>query len=269
MVLARQIWGKTLVGVGVSVLTLVFAVAGVAQTASGSQQVLVKKAIADAMTPSELAVYKSRLAERVAARGARDIARSPLDTVRTGQRLAADTCAATTPEISVLPYGPVADTTVGQTDDYDLPTDATAPTCTASTTCMGAGMPPSLPRGAIYTGTGTGPDRAYELRVDVDCTVAITMDPTTSEDLALIVYESTCSSLLSDCVCVDDTGDAGVPETVTVDAVAGTTYYVVIDGYSIGAAPPGSSGPFTLSVTETTTTGCILVPVELQSFSVN
>jgi hypothetical protein len=180
----------------------------------------------------------------------------------------ADTCAGTTHEISALPFGPVADTTVGQTDDFNLPPDTTNPTCAAATTCTGAGPAGSLPRGAIYTGTGTAPDRAYRLRTDVSCTLTLVMDPTGAQDLALIVYENTCSSLLSDCVCVDDTGVGGVAEVVTLDAVAGTDYFVVIDGYSTGGTPPGPSGPFTLAVTETTATGCALVPVELQGFSV-
>lgn len=223
-----------------------------------AQQVMVKKAIADTMTPDELAAYKERLAARVAEKRANP-----------GPLVPADTCAGTTPEVGMLPFGPVADTTVGQVDDFNLPADTTNPTCAASTTCTGAGPAGSLPRGAIYTGTGTGPDRAYQIITDLSCTVSITMDPTGAQDLALIVYQSTCSSLLSDCVCVDDTGVGGVAETVSLDAVAGTTYFVVIDGYSTGGTPPGPSGPFTLTVTETTATGCDLVPVELQNFSID
>jgi hypothetical protein len=225
-----------------------------------AQEIMVKRAIADTMTPEQLAAYKERLAERMRQRFTAPPTAAP--------KVPADTCTAATPEVSALPYGPVADTSVGQVDDYNLPADTTNPTCSSSTTCTGAGPAGSLPRGAIYTGTGTGPDRAYQIQVDVSCTLNITMDPSGAEDLALIVYQATCSSLLNDCVCVDDTGVGGVAETVTLNAAAGTDYFIVVDGYSNGAAPPGPSGPFTLSVTETTATGCMLVPVELQSFSV-
>ena len=91
------------------------------------------------------------------------------------------------------------------------------------------------------------------------------MDPTGAQDLALIVYQSTCSSALADCLCVDDTGVGGVAESVTLSAVAGTTYFLVTDGYSTGATPPGPSGPYTMGVTGT---GCTLVPVELLDFEI-
>lgn len=224
----------------------------------GIDEVKVKKAIADQMTPEELTAYKARLAAQLR------INRVQSSLTGLVAPLAADTCTDATPEISTLPYGPVADTTVGQIDNYDLPPDTSAPTCTASTNCTGA----PAGRGNIYTGTGTAPDRAYRIRTDVDCTLNITMDPTGAQDLALIVYQAACSNNLADCVCVDDTGVGGVAESVSLDAIAGTDYFIVIDGYSTGAAPPGPSGPFTLTVSETTATGCILTPVELQNFSV-
>jgi hypothetical protein len=166
-------------------------------------------------------------------------------------RAAADTCQAATPEIGTLPYGPISDTTVGSADDFDLPADLTDPTCTAPTSCTGGGEPSSLPRGAIYTGTGTGPDRAYRVQTSADCTLTITADPTSSEDLSLIVYETTCSSSLADCACVNDAGNAGDAETVTLNAIAGADYFIVVDGYAGG---PG--GPFTLTIDGT---GCELV----------
>ena len=217
-------------------------------------EVKVKKAIADTMTPQELAAYKQRLADRV-----------NQGLLGPKLRVPADTCTAATPEIGTLPYAPAADTTVGQVDNFDLPADTTNPTCAVGATCTGAGPAGSLPGGAIYTGTGTGPDRAYRIITNANCALTITMDPTGAQDLALIVYQANCSSSLADCACVDDTGVGGVAESVVLSAVAGTTYFVVIDGYSTGATPPGPSGPFTLSITGT---GCALVPVELQSFSV-
>jgi hypothetical protein len=234
--------------------------AGVAPSnAATAADVQVKKAIADQMTPEQLAAYKQLLASRINA-NVFDAARNDGAALTPG-----DTCTAATPEIGTLPYNPAADTTVGQTDNFDLPADTTNPTCTASSTCTGAGPAGSLPRGAIYTGTGTAPDRAYSLTTDANCNLTINMDPTGAQDLALIVYQTACSSLLSDCVCVDDTGVGGVAESVLLSAVAATNYFAVVDGYSTGATPPGPSGPFTLAVTGT---GCTLVPVELIDFSI-
>ncbi len=220
-----------------------------------AEEVVVKKAIADTMTPEELAAYKARVADY--------FSQHPSSPAGIPQ-LPADICSAATPEIDpVLPYGPVADTTVGATDNFDLPPDIAAPTCTAVTNCNGDGRPGSLPRGSIYTGTGTGPDRAWRIRTSANCNLTITMDPTGAQDLALIVYQANCSSSLADCACVDDTGRGGTAESVTLGAVAGTDYFIVVDGYSTGGPPP--SGPYTLAVTGT---GCALVPVELQQFSV-
>ncbi len=213
-------------------------------------EVRVKEALAATMTPEQLAAHKERMAKLLVAKRER---------ASVGALAPADTCASATNEVGSLPFNPPADTTVGQTDDYDLPADVAAPTCTASSNCTGAGSAASLPRGAIYTGTGMGPDRAYKIRTNLDCTLNITMDPTGAEDMALIVYQANCSSSLADCACVDDTGVGGVAESVALSAVAGTDYFIVVDGYSAGATPPGPSGPFTISVTETTATGCSLV----------
>lgn len=199
----------------------------------------VKKAIADTMTPEELADYTAQLAARIAAQPAPGA-------------LPADTCGLATYEVSSLPLGPLSDTTVGQTDDYDLPPDTIDPTCTASTSCSGA---PSG-RGKVYTGTGMGPDRAFRIRTDNACDLTITASPTAAQDLALIVYDSACSNDLGDCACVDDTGTDGVAEVVTLNAVAGRDYFIVIDGYSVGAMAPGPSGTFDLSISGS---GCNLI----------
>ena len=157
--------------------------------------------------------------------------------------------------ISALPYTDTG-TTVGATDDYNLPADTTSPTLTAgcATLATGAGPAGSLPRGAVYTGTGTAPDVVYSMSFPSGNpdTLTITMDPTGSQDLALIVYCNTVSSSLADGLCVDDTGVGGVAESVTVGNIAaGTTLYIVVDGYSTGGTPPGPSGPYMLSVTST------------------
>lgn len=224
-------------------------------------EVRVKKAIADKMTPDELAAYKQLLAERYN-QGAFDKAAGNNNPILTP----ADTCTAATPEISTLPYTGPADTTVGAVDNFDLPADTTNPTCAVGATCTGAGPAGSLPFGAIYTGTGTAPDRAYRFQTSANCTLTITGTPSSAWDLSLVVYQANCSSNLADCACVDDTGVGGDAESVTLSAVAGTVYFAVVDGYSAGATPPGPSGAFTLGITGS---GCTLVPVELQSFEVS
>jgi hypothetical protein len=114
--------------------------------------------------------------------------------------------------------------------------------------------------GSSYAGTGVGPDRAFRIRTDASCTLSITMDPTdAADDLALIIYPTTCSNNLTDCACIDDTGAGGTAETITGFVTqANTDYFVVVDGYSTGGTPPGPDGPFTLSIAATAGT-CALV----------
>lgn len=217
--------------------------------------VRIKQAIAETLTPAELEERRERLARFMATQAAQP------------PRVGANICGDATNEIGALPFGPLNATTVGSTDNYDLPADTTAPTCTAVATCTGAGPAGSLPRGAIYTGTGTGPDFAHRLRTNQACDITITMDPTGSEDMALIMYPATCSSALADCGCVDDTGVGGVAEQITMTTVANTDFFVVADGYSTGATPPGPAGPFTLSVTSTTP-GCQFVGNAMADLSI-
>lgn len=221
----------------------------------------VRKAIVDRMTPEELHAYRLKLAQAIR-EGRLQRPVRPQDAPLTP----ADTCTAATYEIGALPFNS-SDTTVGMVDDYDLPADITVPTCTASTSCTGGGPAGSLPRGAIYTGTGTAPDRAYRVRVSAPCDLTISgTDTAPNWDLSLIVYQTQCSSSLADCVCVDDTDFADATESVLMNAVPGLDYFIVIDGYSSGGTPPGPSGPFDLSVTGT---GCVLVPAELLDFQIS
>jgi hypothetical protein len=172
-----------------------------------------------------------------------------------------DTCTAPTQIIGTFPYNDTG-TTVSATDDYNLPSDTADPTCTAPVNwAQGAGVAGSLPRGSIYTGTGTAPDVAYSLTTDKTCRLQVDMDPTGAQDLALIVYLAQCTSNLGDCVVVDDNGIGGVAEMVQWEATAGSTYYILVDGYSTGGTPPGPSGPYTLAVSEITSpaTGCYAV----------
>lgn len=223
-----------------------------------TSHIRVKRAIAETLTPEQLEAYKQRLARNFARLAQTPSAPAP------GADAPGDTCPAATFNCVPFPV-PIGDTTVGAADNYDLPPDTVTPTCTALSSCTGGGGAGSLPRGAIYTGTGTGPDRAWRIRTDANCDLTITATPQSGWDLALIVYQATCSNLLSDCACVDDTDLGGGAETVLLNAVAGTDYFVVIDAYSTGGTPPGPSGAYTLGITGA---GCTLCPVELQRLSI-
>ena len=251
---------KTLAGWAALGLVLAAAPA-VGQERIDTSDIFVKGAIARTMTPDQLQAYKETLARRKAA-GAFD--RAPAGPL--ASRAPGDICTAATYEIGATPYGPVNDTTVGASDNYDLPPDTVNPTCEAPVTCTGTApdVPGALPRGAIYSGTGTAPDRAFRIRTSTACNLTLTLN--SSEDLVLILYPTTCSSQLSDCGCVSDSALPGGAETITLTTVANTSYFIVVDGYSTGGAPPGPSGPYTLTVTAGA--ACSLVPVELQGLSI-
>ncbi len=173
----------------------------------------------------------------------------------------ADVCPGTV--ISALPYNDPTGTTVGLVDNYKMPPDTVAPTVTGCPTCTATGTGPagSLPRGAVYTGTGTGPDSAYTVTFSsAGNSLNVTMDPTTV-DMALVVYTATCSNLLADAIVVSDRGAAGAPETVTISAMPAGSYNIVVDGYSSGGTPPGPSGTYTLAVTGSGTIGAPAAPI--------
>jgi hypothetical protein len=251
---------------------LVFGVAAAGTGAAKAEDIdvdslPVKKAIADRLTPEQL--HARRLALAQAIREGR-LDRNPRP--QFNPETPGDTCTAATYEITALPFNS-SGTTLADVDDYDLPVDVMAPTCTASTNCTNPGAPAGCgPRGCIYLGTGTAPDRAYRIRVDAPCNLTVTGTPTGAPawDLALVVYQTQCSSSLADCVCVDDEGVPGEPEQVIVNAVTGLDYFLVIDGYldmtPPPPPPPPNLGPFNLSVTGA---GCSLVPVELLDFKIS
>lgn len=158
-----------------------------------------------------------------------------------------DLCSPASPS-PVNPFT-ISSTTVGRTNNYDIAT-----TCGVAQTLFG--------------GTGASLDVAYGVVTDQDCSVTVSADPTgTSWDLALYVLQApgaACTQLpaLADpqCTTMDDDGGGNITETVTFNATAGTQYFVIIDGFNT------ATGTFDLTVTGT---GCNLVPVGLQRFSVD
>jgi hypothetical protein len=164
-----------------------------------------------------------------------------------------DTCGTAATAITATPYNDAAGTTVGKTDNYDLPPDVTAPTLTGCPTCVGTGAPAG--RGFVYTGTGTGPDATYSIGYSTsNNNISVTMDPV-SQDLAVIVYTSVCSNNLADGIVIDDTGGPGTAESVTITNMPAGFYHIVVDGYSTGGVPPGPSDAYTLAVTGTNPSG--------------
>lgn len=155
----------------------------------------------------------------------------------------------TTP--SPTPVNPflVSSTTVGATNNYDI-----------ATVC-GTGQ-------TVFGGTGASLDLAFGVTTDASCSVTVSADPTgTNWDLALYVLAApgaACTQLPSladgQCITMDDDGASNTTETVTWAATAGTEYFVIIDGFN------AATGTFDLTITGT---GCNLVPVELQNFSID
>ena len=158
-----------------------------------------------------------------------------------------DLCTAAAPG-PVNPFT-VSSTTVGATNNYDIAT-----TCGVAQT--------------VFGGTGASLDVAYSVVTDQNCSVTVSADPTgTNWDLALYVLAApgaACTQLptLADpqCVTMDDDGASNTTETVTFNATAGTEYFVIVDGFN------AATGTFDLTITGT---GCNLVPVKLQSYSVD
>ncbi len=158
-----------------------------------------------------------------------------------------DLCTAPSP----MPINPftVSSTTVGATNNYDIAT-----TCGVAQT--------------LFAGTGASLDVAYGVVTDSDCSVTVSADPTGANwDLALYVLEApgaACTELpaLADaqCITMDDDGASNTTETVTFNATAGVEYFVVVDGFN------AATGSFDLTITGS---GCNLVPVGLQSFSID
>lgn len=152
---------------------------------------------------------------------------------------------------SPTPVNPfmVSSTTVGAANNYDIATNC------------GNGQ-------TVFGGTGASLDVAFGVTTDANCTVTVTGDPTgTSWDLAIFALQApgaACTQLptLADgqCVAMDDDGGGNVTETMNWAATAGTEYFVIVDGFN------AATGTFDLTITGT---GCNLVPVELQSFSVD
>ncbi len=197
------------------------------------------KSLHPRLSNEERAAYDKALAEQYAVESKDwERPRSPVE---------GDLCTPPSPT-PVNPFT-ISSTTIGATNNYDIAT-----TCGVAQT--------------LFAGTGASLDVAYGVVTDSDCSVTVSADPTgTNWDLALYVLQApgaACTQLpaLADpqCITMDDDGAANTTESVTFNAVAGTEYFVIVDGFNAAV------GTFDLTITGT---GCNLVPVGLQSFSVD
>lgn len=154
--------------------------------------------------------------------------------------------------ITALPYSDPAGNLAGKVDNYQIngvPTGC--PTCIAT----GGASATSGPRGAVYLGTGIGPDAAYAISFNrAGGNITATMDPVNAaDDLSLLVYGNVCSDNSTDAIVISDLGSGGAPETVTITNMPAGNYHIVADTYSYyynyyyyGIVEPG--GPYTLNV---------------------
>ncbi len=108
----------------------------------------------------------------------------------------------------------------------------------------GGGSAPSLENTIWFTFTGDG--GSYYLRT-IECNAT---NYITDGDTQIALYEGSCGAL-TPVVCNEDDGDAPAGNyfsSISFTATAGTTYYMMVDGFSFNGAP--SIGEFCLEVTE-------------------
>jgi cysteine-rich repeat protein len=151
----------------------------------------------------------------------------------------------------------------GEDDDCDGLYDCSDPDCTGDATCVAGGLcagATSISCGSTLTGTTTTGAKRIEryacdawledgreayYRFDATTTGQVTVALTgMTTDLDLIVLATGsgrgCEPRLPGCIATSSTTG---PETVSFSAIAGRTYYIVVDGFA------ASEGSFTLGVT--------------------
>ena len=116
-------------------------------------------------------------------------------------------------------------------------------------TCAGGGVTNSL--------TGIGGDIVYRFRPSRTCEVRVTMTPISGAvNLALYVLRG-CENYTASCVKVSDSGGPGVSESIVLQVVRDSIYYIVIDGNG------GHNGFFHLNIAEDSTNlGCSALPCD-------
>ncbi len=193
------------------------------------------KKIWHTLTAAEQAAYQEMMPAPAQGMGRVNILGTLVEPV---VRTPGDTCGAATNEVSALPFAGAGDTTA-LVNDYDVATSVTCSTGFDS----------------------NSPDDTYLVQVDQTCDVFVSAtSPIAGHDVVLWAVTD-CADADNTCVGSADTGN---PEEFGFTATAGTDYWVIVDGWN------GGVGDYTLDITETTATGCMLVvPVKLESFSID
>ncbi len=190
------------------------------------------KSIWNTLTPDEQSAYLELLADTSATPG---VGKARAFGQELGpNRVPADTCGAATNEVGPLTYTDSGDNSA-LADDYDVLTSVTCST----------------------TFNSTGTEIAYRVQVDQPCDVTVT-ETAGAYDVVLWAVTD-CSDPDNTCV---GSSDGGNPESFTFSASVGIDYFVLVDGWN------GQNGAYTVEISESGATGCSLVPVELQSFSI-
>jgi hypothetical protein len=134
-----------------------------------------------------------------------------------------DTCASPF-VIGTLPFTG-NNTTLGATSDYGFSAGA----CLPETSAAGSGAP----------------DQVYSFTPTVTGKYLIQLTGADGFDTTLYVATD-CSNINTTCVAGDDDICDPCTESVTINATAGTTYYVIVDGWQ--TTPPATGGAYTLTV---------------------
>ena len=128
----------------------------------------------------------------------------------------------------------------GASDPCDSVTDATANVNGATLTGNTSGPDDAL-TGSCGAGSPGAPETIFSIVAPEDGPM-IASTANAGTDFDTIVYVmTTCGDDSTEVACDDDGGGQGGPSMAQWDATAGTTYYIVVDGYE-------SSGNFELSI---------------------
>jgi len=139
-------------------------------------------------------------------------------------------------------------------DDSDCAGHASCPVCTPTTTISCGDNLSGNTTGGInsldgwYTWcadgyTATGPEAYYVFTPTTSGSVDIVLDINGSVDLELLLVGESGGDCDAAGACLGTSQTEVSPETITFNANAGTTYYIIVDGYA------GDAGSFSLSVT--------------------
>jgi hypothetical protein len=153
-----------------------------------------------------------------------------------------------------------------QCDGPDLGTCGPSQLCTFNCQCASCSAAVIPASGGVFMGTtsGTGvlasacgfgtlaaPEAIYEWTPSTTGIATVdTCSGTTNFDTVLGVRQGSCGG--TEIACNDDASGCGLRSRVVFFSNAGTTYYIVVDGYG------GQSGDFTLTVTPASPSGAFL-----------